>query len=171
MKRFLLVAVLLILVCVPVAVLLFLYNLPIDTRDPSPQQPIAFSHRLHAGDYSIDCRYCHRGVEVSPVAGIPPMATCQSCHMFIANDRPEVAKLLKFIERKEPVEWVRVYHLPEHVYFPHMMHIRAGLNCEKCHDKVASMERIERNVSLEMGWCLGCHRDYEASIDCWACHI
>lgn len=171
MKRFLLIALLFPAVCLPVASLFFLYNLPLDMRDPSPQQPIAFSHRQHAATFEIDCRYCHRGVEVSPVAGVPPMSTCQSCHMFIANDKPEVVKLMEYVERKEAVPWVRVYKLPEHVYFPHMMHIRAGLNCAKCHDNVASMQRIERKVSLKMGWCLGCHREYEASIDCWTCHI
>ena len=83
----------------------------------------------------------------------------------------EIIKLLGRMERKEPVQWVQVYNLPEHVYFPHMMHIRAGLDCSKCHDNVATMERIERKVSLKMGWCLGCHREYKASIDCWTCHI
>ena len=171
MNRLLLVAILLLLLGVPAAALILLYNLPFDTRDPSPEQPIAFSHRLHAGEYGIDCRYCHRGVERSPVAGIPPMATCQSCHMYIANDLPEIIKLLEYVKNKQPVEWVRVYNLPEHVYFPHMMHTRAELDCSKCHGNVAAMDRIERGVSMKMGWCLGCHRDYEASIDCWTCHI
>jgi len=171
MKRVLLVVILALMVCVPAAILILLYHLPLDTRDPSPEQPIAFSHRLHAGDYGIDCRYCHRGVEVSPVAGIPPVATCQSCHMFIASDRQEIVKLLDYAERKQPIPWVRVYDLPEHVYFPHMMHIRAELSCSKCHDDVTSMDRIRRSVSLKMGWCLGCHRENQASIDCWTCHI
>ncbi len=171
MKRLLLIAIVVLLVSVPAATLYLLYNLPIDTRDPSTEQPIAFSHRLHAGEYGIDCRYCHRGVDISPVAGVPPMATCQSCHLYIAKERPEIIKLLGYLERNDPVEWVRVYNLPEHVYFPHMMHILAGLDCSKCHDNVAAMDRIKRSVSMKMGWCLGCHRDYEASIDCWTCHI
>jgi hypothetical protein len=171
MKRLILIVILVLLVGVPAAALLILYNLPFDSHDPSPEQPIAFSHRLHAGEYSIDCRYCHRGVEISPVAGIPPMATCQSCHMYIANDRPEIIRLMQYIENKGPVEWVRVYNLPEHVYFNHAAHIRAGIDCSKCHDNVAAMDRIKRSVSLKMGWCLGCHRDNEASIDCWTCHI
>lgn len=172
MKRLLLIAiVVLFLVSVPAATLILLYHLPLDTRNPSPEQPIAFSHRLHAGEYGIDCRYCHRGVEISPVAGIPPLATCQSCHLHIAKDSPEVVKLLEHMERKAPVEWVRVYKLPEHVYFPHSAHIQAGIDCLKCHDNVAAMDRIKRSVNLKMGWCLGCHRDYEASIDCWTCHI
>jgi len=171
MKRLLLIVILGLLVCVPAAVLVLLYNLPLDTGDRSPLQPIAFSHRLHAGDYGIDCRFCHRGVEISPVAGIPPLATCQSCHTYIAKDRPEIVKLMKYVERKEPVEWVRVYNIPEHVYFPHMMHIQAELKCQNCHGDVATMDRITRNVSVKMGWCLGCHREHKASIDCWTCHI
>lgn len=153
------------------AVLTLLYHLPIDTRDPSPVQPLAFSHRQHAGDYRIDCRYCHRGVDVSPVAGVPPLATCQGCHLHIAKDRPDIVKLTDHANRQEPVAWVKVYHLPEHVYFPHMTHLRAQLDCTLCHGDVAGMNRIVRNVELKMGWCLGCHRQYRASIDCWTCHI
>ena len=154
-----------------IAALTLVYNLPLDTGDPAPAQPFAFSHRLHAGDYRIDCRYCHRGVEVGPAAGIPPLSTCQDCHLHIANDRPEVLKLLEQIKRKESVAWVKVYDLPEHVYFPHMMHLRAQLDCTTCHGDVAGMDRITREVELEMGWCLNCHRQHRASIDCWTCHI
>lgn len=171
MNRFILIVVLVLLVGVLAAALALIYHLPIDTRDPSPIQPLAFSHRLHAGDYRISCRYCHRGVEISPVAGIPPLATCQGCHLHIASDRPEVVKLLDHVKRQEPVAWVKVYHLPEHVYFPHMMHLRAQLDCTLCHGDVAGMNRIVRNVELKMGWCLGCHREHRASIDCWTCHI
>jgi hypothetical protein len=171
MKRWLLIIILVVLAGSTFGILAILYHLPIDTRDPSPAQPIAFSHRLHAGDYEIACRYCHRGVAVSPVAGIPPMATCQSCHMFIANEQPEIVKLLDYVKREEPIAWERVYNLPDHVYFPHMMHIRVEVACSHCHGDVTTMDRITRNVSLKMGWCLGCHRDNGASIDCWTCHI
>lgn len=171
MKRLLLISISLVFFGTLTAVLFILYHLPFDTRDPSPEQPIAFSHRQHAGENEIACRYCHRGVEESPVAGIPSMADCRACHLFIASDRPEVVKLLDYVERQEPIPWQRVYSLPDHVYFPHMMHFRAGLDCSLCHGEVAGMDRIKRDVSLKMGWCLGCHRDYKASIDCWACHI
>lgn len=171
MKRVALIAVLALLAGTLAALLALLYNLPVDTRDPAPAQPIAFSHRLHAGDYRIDCRYCHRGVEVVAAAGIPPLDTCQTCHLHIASERPEVVKLLDYVKRGEPVAWVRIYHLPEHVYFPHMMHLRARLDCARCHGEVAGMDRITRSVEVEMGWCLGCHRQHQASIDCWTCHI
>lgn len=171
MKRLLLIGGLLLCVLVASAALFVLYHLPIDTRDPSPVQPIAFSHAQHAGEYEIACRYCHRGVDVSPVAAIPPVATCESCHIYIAADKPEIITLLDYAKRKEPIPWEAVYVLPDHVYFPHMMHLRAGIDCAHCHDEVAAMQRITRSVSLKMGWCLGCHREHRASIDCWTCHI
>ncbi|MCM2265224.1 MAG: cytochrome c family protein [Desulfuromonadales bacterium] len=171
MRRVALIVVMTLLAGMLTALLALIYNLPLDTRDPAPVQPLAFSHSLHAGDYRIACRYCHRGVEISRTAGIPPLATCQACHLHIASDRPEIVKLLDQMKREEPVEWVKVYDLPEHVYFPHMMHLRAQLDCALCHGDVAGMERITRSVELKMGWCLGCHREHLASIDCWTCHI
>lgn len=171
MKRVVIIFVAVFLAGMLTAALALIYHLPIDTRDPSPVQPLAFSHRLHAGDYQIDCRYCHRGVEISRTAGIPPLATCQSCHLHIARERPEIVRLLDLIKREQPIAWVKAYDLPEHVYFPHMMHLRAQLDCALCHGEVTGMERITRQVALKMGWCLGCHRQHQASIDCWTCHI
>jgi len=148
-----------------------IYSLPLDTRDRSPLQPIAFSHKVHAGDNGIHCLFCHRHAPNSPVAGIPAVADCRACHRFIAPDRPEIVKLLGYWEKKEQIPWVRVYGVPDHVYFPHMMHIRASIACKVCHGEVATMERITRSVNLKMGWCLDCHRQHKASIDCWTCHI
>src|SRR3990172_8868855 len=128
-----------------VAGLAFMYNLPLDLRDRSPIQPIAFSHKLHAEDNGIPCLFCHRYA-------------------------PKAKKLMEYWDNKEPVPWVRVYGVPDHVYFPHMMHIRAGLVCATCHGEVAAMVRITRSVKLKMGWCLNCHRQHKASIDCWTCH-
>ncbi len=153
-----------------IAVLAFMYILPLDLRDCSPVQPIAFSHKIHAGDNSIPCLFCHRAAPKSPVAGIPAVADCRACHMFIAQNSPEIKKLMAYWERKEPVPWVRVYWVPDHVYFPHMMHIRAGRICSDCHGDVASMPRVKRSVKIRMGWCIGCHREHKASIDCWTCH-
>ncbi len=153
-----------------IAVLAFLYILPLDLRDRSPEQPIAFSHKLHAGDNGIPCLFCHRDAPVSPVAGIPAVADCRACHQFIAPNAPEIQKLTGYWEKQEPIPWVRVYSLPDFVYFPHMMHIRAGVGCDHCHGNVATMARITRSVSLRMGWCLNCHREHKASIDCWTCH-
>jgi hypothetical protein len=153
-----------------VAVLALMYNLPLDIRARSPVQPIAFSHKLHAGDNGIRCLFCHRYAPRSPVAGIPAVATCRACHLYISPEAQEIKKLMSYWENKQAIPWVRVYGLPDHVYFPHMMHIRAGLECAICHGQVASMERITRYSNLKMGWCLDCHRRKSVSIDCWTCH-
>ena len=171
MKKLILAIVLLTLLVVPATGLIILYHIPFDTRDPSPEQPIAFSHQLHAGEYEISCRYCHRHVATSPVAGIPDLALCYSCHQHIGVDKPAVQQLLGYWKQREPIPWVRVHQLPDHVYFPHMMHIRAELDCSYCHGDVAQMAQLTRHASLKMGWCLGCHREHQASIDCWTCHI
>ncbi|HEX9078815.1 MAG TPA: cytochrome c3 family protein [Desulfuromonadaceae bacterium] len=153
------------------ALLAWMYILPMDLRDRSPVQPIAFSHKLHAGTNAIPCLFCHRTAGRLPLAGIPAVADCLACHRFIAADAPEIKKLTGYWERREPIPWVRVHQLPDFVTFPHMMHIRAGIACTFCHGDVATMERITRKASLKMGWCLGCHREHKASIDCWTCHI
>ncbi len=171
MKKILLIAVFAPAALLTVLGLVVLYNLPLDRGERSPEQPIAFSHRLHSGGYEIACLYCHRNAERGRHAGIPDIKTCQACHQFIASDRPEIQKVLGYWERREPIPWVRVHDLPDHVYFPHRMHLRAGVDCRHCHGEVAAMERLTRVVSLKMGWCLGCHRDNQASIDCWTCHI
>jgi hypothetical protein len=154
-----------------VAALILMYILPLDFKERSPVQPLAFSHKLHAGSNGISCLYCHRYTDKSQVAGIPAVADCRACHMFISAEAPEIKKLMRYWDRREPIAWVRVNSLPDHVYFPHMMHIRARIGCTACHGDVAAMERISRTASLKMGWCLGCHRQHKASIDCWTCHI
>jgi hypothetical protein len=148
-----------------------LYSLPLDRRDRSPVQPLAFSHKVHAGDNAIPCLYCHRLATTTRLAGIPAVADCRACHLYISPDAPEVKKLLEYWDKQQPIPWVRVYKLSDHVYFPHMMHLRAKLDCATCHGDVATMERVTRSVSIKMGWCLDCHRHYRASIDCWTCHI
>jgi len=162
------------LVCTAGAVavtLILMYSLPLDFKERSPTQPITFSHKLHAGSNGMPCLYCHRSAQTSRIAGIPAVADCRACHRYISTESPEISKLIGYWDRQEPIAWVRVNSLPDHVYFPHMMHIRAGVDCSVCHGQVASMERISRTASLKMGWCLNCHRQHKASIDCWACHI
>ena len=170
MKISWLISGLLVIFIAVLAVLAFMYILPLDLQDRSPVQPIAFSHKKHAGDNAIPCLFCHRYAPKSTVAGIPAVADCRACHLFIAQNSPEIKKLMTYWENKEPIPWVRVYGVPDFVYFPHMMHIRAGLNCGTCHGDVATMERITRSVKIKMGWCLNCHRRHKASIDCWTCH-
>ena len=154
-----------------IAVLALLYVLPLDFRERSPVQPLSFSHKLHAGTNGIPCLFCHRLAPKSRLAGIPSMAECRACHLYIAPEAPQIKQLMAYWSKQEPIPWIRVNSLPDHVYFPHMMHIRATIDCSVCHGGVATMERITRTVSLKMGWCLECHRRHSASIDCWTCHI
>ena len=161
------------LVCISgagAAVLILMYILPLDFKERSPVQPIIFSHKLHADAYSIPCLFCHRNAPKSSLAGIPSVADCRACHLYISPDAPEIRKLMEYWDKQEPIPWVRINSLPDHVYFPHMMHIRASIDCSVCHGQVSVMERISRTANLKMGWCLGCHRQHKASIDCWTCH-
>ena len=151
--------------------LTLLYHLPLDTRDRSPQQPLPFSHLQHAGNLQIDCRFCHRHAETGPVAGVPDLDLCLSCHRHIATDKPAIQQLAGYWDRQEPVPWVRLHQLPDHVYFPHNLHLRAQVECGYCHGQVESMAQMQRIASLKMGWCLNCHRQNQASIDCWTCHM
>ena len=141
-----------------------------------PTQPIAFSHQLHAGKLGMDCRYCHYGAAKSAIANIPPVSTCMGCHKIAVTDRPEIQKLTGFSTRGEPVPWVEVYKLPEHVKFNHKRHVKAGIDCQKCHGPVQEMPVVYQYSSLKMGWCVSCHREnlnhpqFPATMDCIACH-
>lgn len=138
--------------------------------DPAPAQPIAFPHTVHAGQLRIPCTYCHVFVERSRHAGAPPVETCMGCHRTIATEREEIRKLTRNYEEKRPVQWVRVYALPDFIYFSHKRHVKAGVECATCHGNVAGMKRIRRVNELIMGWCVSCHRVRGASRDCATCH-
>jgi hypothetical protein len=148
------------------------------TAQPPPQQPIAFSHRIHAGDRKIDCQYCHAYARRSIDAGIPAVSRCMGCHQYVGTGKPEVQKLtVNYWVRKQPVPWVNVYRVPGFVYFPHKRHIAAGLRCQRCHGPVETMEQVYfyqsrefPNSTLEMGWCLECHKERGAPRDCYTCH-
>lgn len=129
-----------------------------------PVQPIHYSHKLHAGDLGIDCRYCHTGVETQRNAGIPPVQVCMNCHSMIGKDNPALKPLFEAWETNKPVQWVRVHDLPDYAYFNHAMHIRAQVGCESCHGNVSQMEVVTRVEPLSMGWCLDCHRNPTAHI-------
>jgi hypothetical protein len=131
-----------------------------------PDQPILFSHKVHAGDNKIDCKYCHTSVTESKHAGIPSMQVCMNCHNVVREGRhsgtEEIAKIYKAIESGKPVEWIRVHNLPDHTYFNHAQHVNAGkLDCEACHGDVKTMDRIKQVQQLSMGWCIDCHRTTE----------
>ena len=139
----------------------------------TPVQPIEFSHRIHAGENSIPCLYCHIYAERSRVAGVPNVKRCIGCHSVIKTDSPEIQKLASYWDKEEPIPWVKVHNLPDYVYFPHKRHVAAGVKCQICHGPVESMDRITRVSSLKMGWCLNCHteRNVKNGRDCWTCHI
>jgi len=136
-------------------------------------QPIAFPHNRHAGDFQIDCQYCHFAVERSPNAGIPAVATCMGCHNFVEGSQnpQEIQALRGYWERQEPIPWNRIYKVADHVQFPHMRHIAAGVSCTSCHGNVAEIGVIQQvNQPLTMGFCLSCHIETGASRDCTVCH-
>lgn len=134
-------------------------------RSPNyaPDQPIKFSHKVHAGANKIDCKYCHHTAEFSKSAGIPAMELCMNCHMLVRegarSGKFEIAKVLEANETKKPVEWVRVHNLPEHVFFSHAQHVGiAKVDCQKCHGQVQEMDILRQSSDLSMGWCINCHR-------------
>lgn len=145
---------------------------------PAPAQPIKFNHKIHAGDNRIGCTSCHAYAEHGPVAGIPSMARCQGCHKFVKNDpdHPAIDKELKalqpILQDGKPIDWVRVYRVPDHVYFTHERHLasKAKLKCQDCHGPVETMEVMRQVSPLTMGWCLDCHERKKAPRDCWTCH-
>ena len=137
--------------------------------DPTAQ-PIAFSHAHHVGAIGIDCQFCHAYARRGPVAGIPSVQRCVGCHRVVLNEQPEILKVLEYWENEEPIPWVRVHDLPDHVRFTHKPHIRAGVDCADCHGNVEEMQAAVQVESLSMGWCLSCHEARDATRDCLACH-
>ncbi|MEO1653345.1 MAG: cytochrome c3 family protein [Bacteroidota bacterium] len=126
----------------------------------APRQPIAFSHKLHAGMYNIDCNYCHTGVNRGKSAVIPSANICMNCHNAIKRGSPEIQKIYKAVEQDKPIEWVRVHNLPDLAYFNHAQHVNvAGLACETCHGEIKEMEVVQQRAPLTMGWCINCHRE------------
>ena len=125
----------------------------------APEQPIQFSHKLHAGQYQINCNYCHTGVYKGKGANIPSANICMNCHNAIKRESPEIQKIYTSLEKDEPIQWVRVHNLPDLAYFNHAQHTNVGgLECTNCHGEIAKMEVVEQRSSLTMGWCIDCHR-------------
>lgn len=157
----------------------------------SPAQPIAFPHKVHAGDNQIPCLYCHSAARTSRHAGIPPASVCMNCHSILEKQTVEIEKLKEAVDLNRPIRWVKVHNLPDFVYFNHSQHVQSGVTCQNCHGAVEKMDRIEQVSPLTMGWCLRCHRehakmpvnDFEraalslkqkqkptAGLDCASCH-
>ena len=128
------------------------------------EQPIQFSHERHVGGNGIDCRYCHTSVEESPFAGIPPTKTCMNCHAEIFASSPFLRPVQESFEAGRAIAWTRVYDLPDFVFFDHSIHVRKGVGCTTCHGPVDRMPLIAQEHSLQMEWCLDCHRRPEAFV-------
>ena len=152
---------------------------PVFGLDQGPDQPIAFPHTVHVQQLGLDCTFCHRNVTEGATAGIPPVQQCMFCHELVGDDKPEVEKLRTAFENNEPIQWVRVHRVPDHVRFVHEAHIRffsqrdnvaPSATCSTCHGDVGSMEKVSQVRALKMGDCVDCHRDYSAPTDCYTCH-
>jgi len=146
------------------------------TRSEGPQQPIPFPHDIHAGTNNVPCLYCHSSAAKSVDAGLPAVEVCAGCHIpggvpLVAADSPGVRTLISYWNAKEPIPWVRIHDLPDHVHFPHMIHVNAdSLECQQCHGQVEAMAEITLQQPLRMGWCLQCHRERGVRTDCTVCH-
>jgi hypothetical protein len=158
-----------------------MFRLPGNNQGYEPVQPIAYSHRLHAGELQIQCQYCHFGADKSRHAGIPPASVCMNCHKFVTasvgamraedelaekeqrSPRPvvsaELRKLYDAVEHGRPIAWTRIHSLPDFAHFDHRPHVNAGVACQQCHGPVETMERVRQVADLSMGWCVNCHRD------------
>ena len=130
----------------------------------SPEQPIPFSHKLHAGQYKMACIYCHSSVEKSKHASVPSLNVCMNCHSVVKINSPYIQQIRKAYAEGRPIEWVRVHELPDYAYFPHKRHVAAGLSCQNCHGNVQEMSRVYQKSALTMGWCIECHRNPEKFI-------
>jgi hypothetical protein len=149
---------------------------------PNPQ-PIQFPHNIHAGDredggYAMECQYCHYSAERSWSAGIPPVSTCVGCHTFVRGQTPEqqeqISKVLEYANNDMTIPWVRIHKVADHVHFPHMRHINAGLECQECHGQIQEMGvLVEPDPAWgdgKMGWCISCHVEQQVNRDCTTCH-
>lgn len=148
----------------------------------SPDQPIKYSHKVHAGDMAIDCRYCHTTVEKSRHAGVPPASTCMNCHTVARVDKEEILKLTEFYKSGTPIPWKRMHKVPKFAYFNHSTHVNKGMDCAHCHGDIREMEKVSQVKSFTMAACLDCHRNPEQTMPelagkvnkgptyCSACH-
>jgi hypothetical protein len=143
---------------------------------PATAQPIQFPHDVHAGQFAMDCQYCHFSAERSVDAGIPPVSTCMGCHTMVPgrNQPEEVNKLREYWNSGEPIPWVRIHKVADHVHFPHMRHINAGMECQECHGQIQEIGVLEEPEpewgNGKMGWCISCHVEQDAKRDCTVCH-
>src|ERR1700760_3368024 len=151
--------VVLLLSAVGAALMEFQRSPYVTAQHIAPEQPIPFSHQHHVAGVGLDCRYCHTSVEDSSFAGIPPTKTCMNCHSEIFANSPFLEPVRDSFRTGKSIEWTRVHDLPDFVYFNHSIHVNKGVGCESCHGRVDKMPLMWKANSLEMSWCLDCHRN------------
>jgi hypothetical protein len=177
-----------------------LVRLPGHNQGYSPEQPIHFSHKFHAGELGLNCQYCHFTAERGPHAGFPAVATCLNCHRYVKGstdyNQAEIKKLYTYAGldengqddpngKPQPIPWVKIHTLPAFVRFDHSRHVTQGVACQTCHGPIQEMEQVSQHSTLSMGFCINCHRDAAANgiegtdgkhhdvhpaIDCAVCH-
>ena len=125
------------------------------------EQPVPFSHQHHVAGIGIDCRYCHTSVEVAASAGIPPTETCMNCHSQIWSNSPTLEPVRESFRSDKSIEWRRIHDLPDYAYFNHSAHVNKGVGCTTCHGRVDQMPLMRQHATLQMEWCLDCHRKPE----------
>jgi len=136
----------------------------------SPEQPIAFPHRVHVQGAGMNCLYCHNTATKSPDPGLPSVETCMGCHQIVATQSPEIQKLAQYYSDSLPIPWERIHRVPDYVQFPHQRHVNADVSCQTCHGQVQEMPRVFQYASLNMGWCVNCHVERQVRYDCATCH-
>ena len=148
-----------------VFVLFWVYFTPANLQvGYTPKQPVDYSHRLHAGELGLDCRYCHAQIERSYEAMVPPTQTCMGCHALVRTESEKLAVVRDSWETGESIGWVRVNQVPDHVFFDHSIHLAGGVGCVSCHGRIDQMEVVGIVEPLAMQWCLECHRNPESKI-------
>jgi hypothetical protein len=155
-----------------VAIVIALAFLPANaqTSDQGPKQPIAFSHKTHAGTMKLACKMCHPNPDPGDLMTIVPASGCMKCHSAIKTDSPEIRKLADYAKTGTAVPWIPVYELPSFVNFSHKTHLDKGATCQECHGQVATRDQLFRETSLAMAACVDCHQAKKASQDCALCH-
>jgi hypothetical protein len=134
-----------------------------------PVQPLPFSHKQHV-DIGLKCQECHNNPQPGDQMTLPATAKCMACHMVVAKDKPAIEKLAAFAKSNDPIPWLRVYKLPDWVWFSHRIHLEARAKCEACHGAIAQRDKLWREINLNMEGCMKCHREKGAALDCNACH-
>ena len=141
-----------------------------EDHPPAPSQPIAFDHRLHVGTVKMRCGACHPNADPGEMMGLPEASTCMQCHGSIEPKTAAERKLAAFAKQNRDMDWNRVYQIPTFVRFDHRQHLQAGAKCETCHGPVAERQLLWQERDMSMGWCVACHRETHASLDCGSCH-